>query len=295
MRPGGDGGLASRLPAHVDVGRIVFAALLSLAFALTSGVSKSAEPANDLAVPKGVQVSLLLIQPGSRVAASGAFDIDQDGVPVVAEGPVLRVLGSSKQLVSVGVSSIDDFAWMRNGAPLFITQDHLVGFGPKGLTRSIALPSSSMRIRPAGANTAYVFGESKERGIHTVYLLARDRTLAKLATLPTPVIDVVGDGTTTYVATGRTVLRISRRAPAAAMLQTRDDITSLAFGPKGGLFYATKSGVGYVGSTGTAYEFMRGQSGILRVQGSSLFVLIREGPHLIRINPIEAFEKLLPP
>jgi hypothetical protein len=174
-----------------------------------------------------------------------------------------------------------------------VTQNHLAGLGPQGVELSIALPSPGMRIRPAGDDTAYVFGGPTAPANQDVYLFSRDGSVVKLATLPGPVRAVAGDGTTTYVAMDRTIIRIALNQPTRVLLQSRDPFVSLEIGLQAGLFYATTSAVGYVAKDGTASEFIRGQGGLLRLRGSSLFLLFSNGPRLVRLSPVEALEKTL--
>jgi hypothetical protein len=193
-------------------------------------------------------------------------------------------------LLSLGVLAIDDFAFMRDDRLLLVTQGHLASLSPKGLILSTALPTPAMRIRPAGKDTAYVYGGSSEPQNRDVFLFSRDATATKLATLPSTVTAVTGDGITSYIATEKTILRIALQQPARALLRTRDPIVSLELAPGEGLFYSTTSGVGYIKGDGTAYEFIRGSGGILRIRNGSLYVLVPEG-HLLRLGPVSAFQQ----
>lgn len=274
--------LSQRWRAHVT--GLLLAALISpQVFA--------AGPTVDFAVPKGVQVSTFLplgnVKPANLSAAT-AFDIDPDGLPVFASGAALKLFGSSRDLLTLGVLAIDDFAWMRDGRLLFVTQGHLAALSPKGVALGPALPSPRMHIRPAGDDTAYVFGGSNESQNHDIYLFKRDRTVAKLASLPVAVTTVAGNETTTFVAAGKMVLRIAMNEPARSVLQTQDAVISLETTPQGGLFYSTISAVGYVDRDGSATEFIRGDGGLLRVRGSRLFVLLSSGD-LLRIGPTDGF------
>jgi hypothetical protein len=245
----------------------------------------------DFAVPKGVQVgNYVPLGNGKPASLSGtiAFDIDPDGLPAIADGTAVKLFGSSRELVKLGGLAIDDFAWMRDGRLLFVTQGHLAALSPKSVILGPELPDRFMHVRPAGAETAYIFGGASEPQNHDVYLFKRDRTVAKLVRLPVAVTAVAGNESTTFVASGRTVLRITLSEPARMVLQTQDAITSLEMAPHDGLFYATKSAVGYVDNNGEASEFIRGDGGILRARGSMLFVLLSSG-NLLRIGPVERF------
>ncbi len=250
-----------------------------------------AAPTLDLAVPKGVQVNSFL-QLGdvklTRVSPATAFDVDPDGLPVVADGSSLKLLGSSRNLLALGSFNVDDFAWMRDGRLLLVTQDHLAALSPKGVVLGTVLPNAGMRIRPAGDDTAYVFGGPSQPQNHDVYLFKRDRTVAKLASLPVAVTAVAGNESTTYVAADKMILRITLNQPAVVVLQAQDPVISLETTAQDGVFYSTQSAVGYIDRDGRATEFLKGDGGLLRVRGSQLFVLLLSG-NLLRIGPTDGF------
>ena len=272
--------------------------LLNVIIGLVSAILLSpraalAETPLDISTPKNVKVSALLQPDGAKPSAASiaaAFDIDPDGLPAIADGTALKLIGTSQEMLSLGVLPIDDFAWMRDGKLLLITQSHLASLSPKGVVLSLELPTAGMRLRPAGNNTAYIFGGTSEPTNHTVYLFARDQTVTKLASLPSPVTAVAGDGTTTYIASDKTILRTAWNQPPRLLLETRDPLISLEVAPHEGLFYATKSSVGYIDRNGDASEFLRGEGGSLRLRGSTLFVLLPSG-NLLRFGPVEAFEQ----
>jgi hypothetical protein len=257
----------------------------------------SAGSTMDLAIPKGVQVNTFLqlgdVKPGN-LSPSTPFDIDPDGLPVLADGAALKLFGSSRALLTLGASTIEDFAWMRDGRLLFVTQGHLAALSPKGVVLGTALPNPGMRIRPAGDDTAYVFGGASEPQNHDVYLFKRDRTVAKLASLPVAVTAVAGNETTTYVAADNMILKITLNQPASLVLQAHDPVVSIEMAPHDGLFYSTKAAVGYIDRDGGATEFIRGDGGILRARGSKLFVLLLSGT-LLRVGPTEGFGLALGP
>jgi hypothetical protein len=257
----------------------------------------AAEPAVDFAIPSGVKAAIVVDSGGTTpktVSTSTAFDVDPDGLPAIIDGPALKLFGSSQELLALDTNRIDDFAWMRDGKLLLVTQGHLATISPKGVVPDMALPAPGMRVRPAGANTAYVFGGADPAINRDVYLFARNGKMTKLLSLPMPVSAVAGNGTTTYVATERTILRIAFNEPVRVIVETRDPVTSLVTGPNHAFFYATKSAVGYVDRDGRAVEFIRGNGGLLRRRGSMLFVLLTDGT-LLRLGPIDQFDAALEP
>lgn len=267
---------------------ILAAALLA---ALMPLPAFAAGPQLNLALPKGVQAGAVMPLGDEKPkppSPDTAFDVDPDGLPVIAQGTALKLFGAPRALLTLGGLAIDDFAFMRDGRPLFVSKGRLAALSPKGAMLGPALPAAGMRIRPAGDDTAYVFGGASEPENRNVYLFKRDGTVAKLASLPVAVTSVAGDETTTYVATDNMILKITLDQQPSLVLRASDPVLSIELAPQGGLFYSTRSAVGYIERNGGSTEFLRGDGGILRARKSQLFVLLMSGT-LLRIGPIDAF------
>lgn len=278
-------GIGNWIWAPIKVGSLICALLMA-----SLGVAH-ADRESDLIVPKGVNVSALLI---ARDGSSGGhmielLDVDVEGRPVFVDGALLRVLGSTDIMAFLDVPKVDAFSWMRNGSSLFIVGARLASFDGRRMTSSIGLPHMGMRVRAAGQHTAYIFGGDQPRGNHTVYLVARDGSVAKIVTLPVAVSDVTGDGLITYIAAGNRVLKIAPGPSVSVALQLHEDILSISNTSSGGIFYSTRSVVGYLGASGASFSFMQTPADVLRVQGSALYVFVREGPHLLRVDPVDSF------
>jgi len=97
--------------------------LLNVIIGLVSAILLSpraalAETPLDISTPKNVKVSALLQPDGAKpstASIAAAFDIDPDGLPAIADGTALKLIGTSQEMLSLGVLPIDDFAWMRDG------------------------------------------------------------------------------------------------------------------------------------------------------------------------------------
>lgn len=270
--------------------------ILALSSAHFHTVQAVAEPLLDFAVPAGVKADMMVSE---NAAAGGttldsAFDIDPDGLPAIANGSRLYIFGSAQELLTLDTPKIDDFAWMRDGKLLLVTQGRLAAVSPEGVVLSLALPAAKMRIRPAGADTAYVFGGPEEPANHDVYLFSREGKIAKLVNLPAPVTAVGGDGKKTYVAAGNVILRIAVNEPIRAVLKTKDPIISIESAPDDALFYSTKSSIGYVDRLSRAFDFIRGEGGLLRARGLKLYALLSNGA-LLRVSPTDKFSGALEP
>jgi hypothetical protein len=182
---------------------------------------------------------------------------------------------------------------MKDGS-LLILDHNLFGASPTGkIAKGPPLPVPGMRIRPAGGSAAYIFGGASEPANHSVYLLGPDGSFVKLLTAPVPVTSVTGDGTTTYVAAGDTILALRPGAKVEAVMVAESKVISLERAPVEGFFFSTASRIGYWSKHGT-YEFMRGRGGILRLRNSALYLLIPEGPYLLRFEHVERFGHITP-
>jgi hypothetical protein len=275
--------------------RNVAVLLFSWALVSASSVNAAADSLLDFAIPSGVKAGVM-VDSGASAGASNfadiAFDIDPDGLPSVAEGASLRIFGSSQELLALNTPRIDDFAWMRDGKLLLVTQGHLATVSPEGIVLSLALPVADMHVRPAGPETAYLFGGKGPSVNHSVYLFSRDGKIAKLIDLPAAIRSVAGDGNNSYVAVENTILRFAINEPVRAVLKTRDPVLSIESAPNDAIFYSTKSSVGYADRFGRAFEFIRGDGGLLRARGTKLFVLLSDGM-LLRLGPTDKFTAAL--
>ncbi len=272
------------------------ATLLAALWAIVALPSIAAtEPLLDFAIPSGVNAAIVVGSDKTPPpSAAAAFDIDPDGLPTVIDGATLKLFSSGQQLLALETPRIDDFAWMRDGRLMLVTETRLASVSGNAVVLSLDLPTRGMRVRPAGDNTAYIFGGTDPAISRDVYLFARDRTITKLISLPVPVAAVAGNGRTTYIAAEKTILRVAFNEPVRAVLQTQDPVIALETGPNDSLFYATRSGIGYLDAAGRAAEFIRGDGGILRARGSLLFVLLSSGT-VLRLGPMEKFAALFEP
>jgi hypothetical protein len=281
----------------------VKACLLVIGSTLTISSPARAQPVSsfDLAVPKSVNISVLVIDQGSEAGKqldTLPFDVAPDGLPLVADGSALRIMGTAKKSVSVEGGPISDLASLPDGTLALITQKGAAMLTNKGLKLMVPLAEAGMHIRGAGEDIAYVFGAGKQPGTWSIFLLNRNGSFSRYAELQVPVTDVTGDGSTTYVASGRTILRIESGVPAKAILNTSEDIASVAWVSGGGLFYTTSSTVGYLTGNGTAYDFMLAGNARVRIRGDSLFLLIptspeSDEPKLVRFTPASGFEEFV--
>lgn len=251
-----------------------------------------AGPQLELLVPKGIQTTVYLNKDQSVKPATKAFDISPEGLPFEADGQLLRPLMASGQKQRFEVSSIDDFSWMGDGTLLIISKNSLLQGEAESLSVGPSLPEQGMHIRPAGEAAAYIFDGNATATNHTLYLLRREAGFTKLVTLPYPITAVAGDGDTTYVATGKTVVRLQWDQSTEVVYVSNFPIVSLELAPEEGLFFSTQSAVWFLSKEGRALEFVRGFGGQLRLRNEALFLFSSSHPYFFRFTNLSAFRNL---
>ena len=206
----------------------VLTTLAAFAIWLTAAIADPAHTdTGDIALPKGVHIDSLILPDGASGSATVGFGVNRDGLPVVADGTQLRILGEGQAILDIAPRKIDDFSWMLGAQLLLISGDRLISPGPNGQLRELALSATGMKVRRAGDDDAYVFGGAAEPANHDVFLVKPSGAMIKLATLPSPISDVSGFGTNCYVAIGKRLLHLAEGETVAIVLEAPSDITSI--------------------------------------------------------------------
>src|SRR5215831_6612110 len=292
------------------------------------------QPRVELSLPPAVSVIALKPPPSAATDAIQAslfsdkdgppFDVSPDDLPVLALNGALWAFGpgSIKKVMQAfdPPTIVQDFAWMDHGELLIAAARtvYVVGdAGPQKVVdlrqpRPLGVPNFSeeieregeafanrvgaVRLAPAGALGAYVLYGG-------VYLLAAGGKIADLVSVSgDPVIAVAGNGDRTYIATRRRIYQMQFGHVPSIALDVPCQLVSLARHSDKGLFYSTKCAVGYLSKEGRAYEFITGAGGLVRVQNSALYVLLkyvprfslRDAPTVLRMEPVSAFEVTSP-
>jgi hypothetical protein len=269
-------------------------------------------------------VSVVVVRPPadsevSRHWPTLPFDVGPDGVPLVAVDDGLWALGpsSATKILRVPFEAIpdpqvpeglrndtyeslqsfhiDDFAW-ADDALLYLgtitlgefpQSSRIYGLVEGGAMKIVdsGLPSSPMSIRPAGPRAVYVYDDK------SIYVVQMGGQVAKVANFETRIDSVTGDGRNTYVASDKTVylieLALTSRSPRV-VFETNCTIVSLIHVEQGGLFYATRCGIGYFDGRDRSRQFVRGAGGQLRIHSGALYVLLQTEPTILLLSPIDA-------
>ena len=237
------------------------------------------------------------------------FAIDPEGIPWFGYEHKLLVNFGEKVLFAVD-QPYEDFNWLDNGNFVICTKTawgflgkaseknkkteesiHTLRFRPV-----MKLPYKNFRIFPGRKNSMYLVGYNSSKREGEVYLVIQEKqkwNTKKLFAIKKRITAVTGDGEETYVAIGRSIIKLSpdKNDIKGIFLHPKEKITGLEFSKESGLFYTTKSAIGYVYDT-FGFEFMESPGTQIRLLDKSLFVLLGEIHGVLRIDGVNKFKNL---
>lgn len=207
-----------------------------------------------------------------------------------------------------------DAAALPGGGLLFVAEDDL-GFAveSEGLSARASafqpfarLPVEDARLFPGDRGVLYVAGTGRRSGRREVWALGPEppaggrtrgpvRTLRKVLSTTEKVSAVAGDGRDCFVAIGRMVARVdeSKGGLSPVFLHPSEEVSGLGYSAAAGLFYATVSGAGALGSEGSA-EFLRAPAPALLARGPDLFVFLRDSLAVLRVEGAGRIRRYIP-
>lgn len=245
-------------------------------------------PKGDMVVPAGVRVKTMLIE--DDVSGAKGFDVDDDGVPMVAIGSDVRVLGSDRVAFSFSPHRIEDFAWMAERRFVAVTDEgRLVSPSANGIAVGLRMPAPGMKLRAAANDRLFVFGGRDPEVARSLFLVTREGKIAKLLTMPEPITDVAGDMSMTWVAAGRTLLKFGQSLPVSVQMETAEPMVSVVDTGWGGVFYATAGEVGHLRRFEGSMLFLRSVGGKLVLRSDRLFIWNADRQLLVAIEPVQNF------
>lgn len=209
-----------------------------------------------------------------NIYASG-FAVDNAGQPWIGKGNN-AVINPMKQQAFQLSKLYDSFACLDNGIMLF-SAGGMLGFSvpPEKLTKDksglpimnfqpiIETPVSGCQIFSGYGDCVYLLGLNSATGENDVYLIkseklagalkTRVRSVIKLFSCKEKISSVAGDGVDTYIAAGKLIIKMHESSPeiTKVYLDPESEISSLAYSPQSGLFYATDKNIGYIGPNGS--------------------------------------------
>jgi len=205
----------------------------------------------------------------------------------------------------------EDFAWLDGGQFVMCTKtglgylgDALAAekkneFAPPVLPfiSKYSLPRKRYRLYPGVGDNLYFVGYDVRRRRSQVFLLQWGKRekgtnpIKALIELPGRVSSVAGNGVETYVAQGKTVFLIQGAVTTRFFTHKKNKLRDLAFSPEAGLFYTTRSSVGFVGA-GSGIKLIHSPGVSIRMRGNILYVLLKKSLGVLRINGLEDFAGL---
>ena len=221
---------------------------------------------------------------------SFAFDVSADGQPFLASQNTFYPVGARADRMLppfrvAGLSSIEQFAFMRDGALLAISGKTLFAVTPEGGRALAALPEEKMRVAAGSAKDAYLVGGA------SVFTLSQGGAVEHLLRAPKDIDALASDGSRLVIACGQAILELKDTGAPRLVAALPEPVRSLAIAPDGALFYSTAAGVGYVSARGGLYPFVNGKGAQLRVSGESLFLFF-EDEGILKVSPAESFADL---
>lgn len=238
------------------------------------------------------------------------FGVDGKGQPWFGHD-LKTLMNPGKGFLLIVSEPYEDFAWLEDGE-LVLHANNALGFLTKSdkLERAdnglpiakfqpaLTLPYPNFRLFPGQKNTLYLVGRNPKGKNYEVYILqpgegAGSGVMRKLFSTPRKITSVAGDGDGVYIALDRMILKLPPNAREAkgVFLHPKNAITGLAFSKKSGLFYATDSGIGFIGPRGS-FEFMKTPESQIRLRDNTLFVLLGKVLGVVRIEEVSTFKNV---
>lgn len=268
---------------------------VSLASALDKGMPLPNGAALTLPAVPGTSAQWILppAEENSSNARFFGFDVDQEGDAWIGREP-RDLLNASSRAIFRADRDLNDFAWLENGQFVASSEDELGYLDSESLEFKpmLKFPVRPIRIHPGAGGLLYMVGENQRGGseVYSVDLGEPKGRVVKLLSGAGKVSAVTGNGQWTYVAMGRRVFKLKGASVHPAFTHPSQDILSLAYSPKAGLFYATASAVGFVAEQ--ASEFMECPGASLRLRGDSLYIFMSRSLAVLRIQGLDGFNTL---
>jgi hypothetical protein len=211
------------------------------------------------------------------------------------------LLGPTYAASYAAESSFQSLAWLPEGSLLAVSGEKVGAFelaaamkkttGRAGFRPLAVFPDRRVTLHQGAGNSVYILaaGETSTE----VYLLARqgkEWARHKLFSTSKRVTAVGGDGKVTFVALQRKVIGLGPGEVQPLFEHPDSDITTLAYSPTLGLFYAADSGAGYLGSRYDR-EFLTAPGAQIRLAGNSLYVL-PPGGGVLKLSGLQRFSEI---
>jgi len=232
------------------------------------------------------------------------FDVDRKGRPWGGLHHKLLIDYPSLRLYEVD-RPYDDFAWLSNGEFVACAGQELgtIDLRKPKLKGAAIRPTSvrfnpilrfrgeNCRLHPGLGSHLYMTVSDPTDKTYNVYLLKSKRfrsgkiQLRRLLSAPGAITDVAGNGKQTYVAIGKSVVRLFGKKTKRVFSHPKGKIRDIALTSTGKLFYATDASVGFF-DKGKLVEFMQTKKPRLRIRGNTLFIYLSNSHSVLKISGI---------
>ncbi len=207
-----------------------------------------------------------------------------------------------------------DFVCLDNGVMLFATTSRLAllnvvpgqnGQQPVVSLQPVAmLPPDCRRMVKGADNCLYFICGDEKGGENTVWLFKPQSysgsrgipEFQKIFVSEIPVNAVAGDGVTTWIASGRLVIKIDAQKRLQRYYQhPHQVIVDLEYSLAGGLFYTTAFAAGFIGDHGVV-ELLNTRAPQIACVGSSLYLMFSDNYGVMvidAVNQLRSYDKPL--
>ncbi len=235
------------------------------------------------------------------------FTVDNSGRPWI--GHDLSQIMSPTQQYQYSVDKFfDNMVYLDNGALILSTTTHIGSpmppkdkeFDYRGLPRAsfqpiAQMPFANCRLFAGASNCLYLVGHNPATEQKEVYLLRPEkgslRQYARVFTSKDSIASVTGDGERTYIATDRVVLKVlTTGAVSKVYVHPTQTISGLAYDAQIGLFYATDTGVGFVGANGSV-DLLAAQEPRICLRQGALYVFLPKSYGVLALDNVKDLKR----
>ena len=233
--------------------------------------------------------------------------IDGAGNPWFADGANRLLVNPLNDHSVLAPERFSDFVWMEGGDPVLCTKKTLgllkVPSAPPNKQESLrtapffpALPLShtDCRLFSGGSDALYVIEHDPAENKDEIMLLSGAKgaqAAEKLVAAAFHVEAVAGDGMTTFVGAKHWIYKLSSDSKEPQRyFDAKNDVTGLAYSKETGLFYTTRSGVGFVDSK-FQLEFIKSTDPEIVLRGTDLYIRLSKNFAVVKITGADRFKE----
>lgn len=284
--------------------------------------ANAAEPSwnAEVALPADSKITIRWVLPPGKSAIQNRaklynlkFSVGPDGSPWIGYNHKYLLNPEKKYFLEFPVQ-YNDMILLDNDALLISTQTE---FGYP-LIRKISKESPVVEFQPIAGlpipgcrmfkgtnNCVYFSGFNPTNSQYEVYLLKPEKLGAgdanaetiegykKVFSCPEKIDAVAGDGNVTFISIGNTILGLPEDGSGAKKLFTHpaETVKQLWFNKRLGLFYATESRAGYLGSSGQL-EFFKGEKPQISMSGNNLYIFCENDFGIVAFDNIDDLSRM---